>query len=422
MNARLLAALILGLLAPIVFADSITAQSGDTLWSIAQAHGTTVKELVALNHLTSMEIEAGQQLTLPDAADSPQSYQVKAGDTLAALARRFGTSVEQLEALNHLGSTEIKVGQVLTLSGTASVAPSAPSERYETYKVQAGDTLSKLARSFGTSVGALEALNPGVNPEQLRVGERLEVEGGAVQPDPTYTPKPGDTLTSIAETFGIPLLALQLANPDIGFSFDPGTTFDIPVELSSYTVQHGDTIAHIAAAHKLNVTALLAVNPQLHAGQMLEVGHTVILPLSEDSYLRAEAVAIARRYVGYPYATVGDTPRQGFSCVGLTHWIYQEMGFDIPGNLEGQYGSFPKVSRADLRPGDIVFFRDTVWRGLSHAALYIGGGKIIHAVNFHYGVKVGSLSQPYYQSRYIGAVDPLSVLGAPPTVFAAAGP
>lgn len=433
MNVRLLVALILSLLASAALAASITAQSGDTLWDIAQAHGTTVKELVALNHLSTTEIKAGQQLTLPGAAAS-QSYQVQAGDTLSALARRFGISVQQLLEANHLSSTEIKIGQTLRLPGPAP-ADAQPSPDYpEAYQVQPGDTLSALARRFDTSVRALEALNPGVNPNELRVGETIEVNGEvngditdtaaegieATQPDPTYTAKPGDTLTSIAQTFDIPLLALRFANPGIGFSFNPGTTFDIPVTLQAYTVQHGDTIAHIAAAHELSVTALLAVNPQLHAGQMLEIGHTVTLPLPADDVLRAEAVTIAKRYLGYPYATVGDTPKQGFSCVGFTHWIYTELGFSIPDNLWGQYSAFPKVSRADLQPGDIVFFKDTVWKGLSHAALYIGEGKIIHAVNFHYGVKIGSLSQPYYQSRYLGAVDPLSVLGA--TTVVAAGP
>ncbi len=65
-----------------------------------------------------------------------------------------------------------------------------------------------------------------------------------------------------------------------------------------------------------------------------------------------------------------------------------------------------RIARADLQPGDMVFFSNTYKRGLSHAGIYIGNGKFVHAENESTGVMVSSLSTPYYSSRYTGATRP----------------
>jgi LysM repeat protein len=105
-----------------------TVQPGDTLFSIAAAHGTTVAQLVALNGIADPNlIGVGQVLTIsadapppPVPAGGSATYTVVAGDTLFAIARRFGVTVADLVQANGLGDpNQLAVGQVLTIPGQA---------------------------------------------------------------------------------------------------------------------------------------------------------------------------------------------------------------------------------------------------------------------------------------------------------------
>lgn len=118
-------------------------------------------------------------------------------------------------------------------------------------------------------------------------------------------------------------------------------------------------------------------------------------------------VRLARELLGRPYAHLGDDPRTGFSCIGLVHYLFGRIGIDVPYGLVPAYSAGRHVLRSSLRPGDLVFFRDTVWRGLSHVALYIGDGRIIGADNASTGVELTRLSAPYWRRHYLGATRPL---------------
>lgn len=117
-------------------------------------------------------------------------------------------------------------------------------------------------------------------------------------------------------------------------------------------------------------------------------------------------VALARSLIGAPYAYIGDDPRTGFSCIGFVHYLYAQVGIDVPYNLDLAYAAWPRVAAADLQPGDLVFFSNTVWNGLSHVALYVGDRAIIGADNFATGVELTYLSNPYWVAHYTGATRP----------------
>ena len=96
-----------------------TVRRGDTLWSIARRYGTTVKELELLNDLPDPNlIYVGQTLRLPGGGEDEASYTVRRGDTLWSIARRYDTTVEALVRLNGIRNPDlIHVGQVLRLPG-----------------------------------------------------------------------------------------------------------------------------------------------------------------------------------------------------------------------------------------------------------------------------------------------------------------
>jgi cell wall-associated NlpC family hydrolase len=118
------------------------------------------------------------------------------------------------------------------------------------------------------------------------------------------------------------------------------------------------------------------------------------------------AVSIAMQYLGYRYVYGGSSPR-GFDCSGLVYYVYHtRMGMAVGRDTDAQLGSGTRVTRANLQPGDILIFANTYKAGPSHAGIYIGGGRFIHAENESTGVVISSLSTSYWANHYYSAVRP----------------
>jgi cell wall-associated NlpC family hydrolase len=106
--------------------------------------------------------------------------------------------------------------------------------------------------------------------------------------------------------------------------------------------------------------------------------------------------------VGSPYRFGGVTER-GFDCAGFTRYSYEAAGIELPRTSESQYGAGWAVEPEDMRAGDLVFFRNTYRRGISHVGLYLGSGQFIHAASTGKAVTVDRLDQPYFRARFAGA-------------------
>jgi len=179
-----------------------SVRSGDTMWDIARAFGTSVNDLRRVNYIErGSRIYVGQKLKIPSSAtklkeknqtspmtyaskDKKQSsksgssnkssgssskYTVRSGDTLWDLARRFGTTTSNIRKLNGLGrSSRIYPGQVLT------VQPGGD-RNYVIYKVRRGDTLSRIARKYRTSISKILVSNGKTDPDNLNIGEKLKI-------------------------------------------------------------------------------------------------------------------------------------------------------------------------------------------------------------------------------------------------------
>lgn len=92
-----------------------TVQPGDSLYTISQRFGVTIAQIKSANQLTSDIIYVGQRLYIPIGIQAPVVYTVRPGDTLYLIARRYNTTVDSLMALNNLSSTELRIGQQLTI-------------------------------------------------------------------------------------------------------------------------------------------------------------------------------------------------------------------------------------------------------------------------------------------------------------------
>ncbi|WP_421120444.1 C40 family peptidase [Aquihabitans daechungensis] len=93
------------------------------------------------------------------------------------------------------------------------------------------------------------------------------------------------------------------------------------------------------------------------------------------------AVKAARQQIGQPYVSGGESRAEGgFDCSGLTYYAWKQAGVTLPRSSSAQYSWTKRISRADLKPGDLVFYSSSRSTGsISHVALYAGSGKIIQA-------------------------------------------
>jgi LysM repeat protein len=198
-------------------ADTVVyvVKPGDTLRSIAAANGTTISAIVRANNMANPDvIYPGQRLTIPvgggsapaaapvaTAAPAPPSvtkptagasvyHTVKLGDTLEKIARAYGTTAAAISSANGITNPDlIWVGQKLLIPGaTQSVAPaskptanpqpqSAPASQ-RVHVVQAGETLSQIAKRYGTTVAAIMAANDLPSADKISVGQRLIISKG----------------------------------------------------------------------------------------------------------------------------------------------------------------------------------------------------------------------------------------------------
>ncbi len=154
-------------------------QPGDTLDDIAQRHGTTVSELSSQNGFTDPNrITAGTRVILPDrgAGTASAHHVVRPGETLSAIASRYGVSVAQLADWNGLdGAQWVMAGQRLSVAGAA--APDLATSGSATHQVAPGETLSGIAQRLGVGIDELARTNGIADPNNITAGETLTVSG-----------------------------------------------------------------------------------------------------------------------------------------------------------------------------------------------------------------------------------------------------
>ena len=98
----------------------------------------------------------------------------------------------------------------------------------------------------------------------------------------------------------------------------------------------------------------------------------------------------------------GATGPNTFDCSGLTSWCHKQLGINIPRTSLAQSKSGKAVSKSDLQPGDLLFWKTTS-APVGHVGMYVGNGQFIHAPNKRKPVKYDSLSSSNYSSIYVRA-------------------
>jgi LysM repeat protein len=148
-------------------------RSGDSLGALALRYGVSVVDLRAWNDLDDDTIQVGQELAVEPGA--VMRYRTVPGDTLSCIADRFGVPVSRLREDNRALSRGLTVGMSLRIVGGRD--PRAePSRRV--HRVAAGERLARIARRYDVEPRQIIEWNPGLRPDRLRVGQELEIRGG----------------------------------------------------------------------------------------------------------------------------------------------------------------------------------------------------------------------------------------------------
>lgn len=114
-------------------------------------------------------------------------------------------------------------------------------------------------------------------------------------------------------------------------------------------------------------------------------------------------VSFAKQYLGYSYVYGGTTPGGGFDCSGFVYYVFNSCGYSLSRSCSVQAQSGTAVSRANLQPGDILFFNNTSNGSIGHTGIYIGDGRFIHAANPRRGVVTDTINSGYYNTYYYSA-------------------
>ncbi|MGG0669551.1 NlpC/P60 family protein [Lederbergia citrisecunda] len=210
-----------------------------------------------------------------------------------------------------------------------------------------------------------------------------------------------------------------------------------------YTVKTGDSLWKIASLHNLTVDELKKMNnltsDSIKASQKLIVkkpliqnenqntatikdihkGLTVAKETSSTSFLQSTeakdkpllptlskaaqeiqiaSVEVALPLLDTPYAWAGVTP-EGFDCSGFIYYVFTNAGLQLP--RMDTISMFTNSHAVDEPiPGDLVFFENTYREGISHAGIYIGDGKFIHAGTKK--VEISTIDSVYWKDKFVG--------------------
>ena len=252
-----------------------------------------------------------------------------------------------------------------------------------THVVRKGDTLGKIARAHHVSAAKIQAAN-GLKGTRLAVGTKLVIPGGKAHSKRSKARSGKGRRVTVRKSApaveSSPGAQLSVVEPQ--GATPPAAEWKPPTEAE---------LAELARAPKAADT----VPPVVAAAKAAPEA-----PKSDES-IKGRLLRVAQGMLAVPYR-FGGTTLWGLDCSGFVQKAFAFLNLDLPRSAREQFREGEKVAKADLSPGDLVFFR-TYAKYPSHVGIYLGDNRFVHASSRERKVTIDSLDAPYYMKHYLGA-------------------
>lgn len=291
------------------------------------------------------------------------SYTVQKGDTLSKIAKAHNTTIQQIKKWNQLKSDKIFIDQKLIVAKGNSKPTTDINEKnpvgqenhvtqepnhgtvdVTSYKVQKGDTLTKIAKTFNVTLAQLKEWNK-LNTDAIHIGQSLLIQQVDANNDEQ--------------------------NVFVG---------------SDNEVERPFTEQEMVSAEE-------QIANQLAKEQV--ISHS---PSENGQAQYGQVIALSQELIGTPYLYGGNTVA-GFDCSGFVKFVYENANVPIMRKSSLQYFLQDTTIVQNPMPGDVVFFKNTYISSVSHMGIYIGNNEFIHAGSS--GVEVSNITYPYWQDRFV---------------------
>lgn len=358
-------------------------------------------------------------LALATATFANTTYTVKSGDNDHTIAAHFGITVKQLHEKNPgIDWSKLQIGSKLTIpvKTKKTETGAARSAATQQYVVRAGDNSWTISRQFGISEQRLKDLNPGVSFSPLAIGTKLNVPARGATTAPTATrPATPAAAPAPAPANKFPVIRTENAvtkTDAVIVRGAPSTSAKRLTTVGKFTI--GKIVERRGDWYKLKFSWGGAgwIRGDLLQETNKEVPRATAQPAARPATTTRSAatrqpsgsinslLSTARSQLGVRYVW-GGTSRRGFDCSGFVSYVFRQHGISLPRTSAVQATVGTPVSRGNLQPGDLVFFRTRGSR-ISHVGIWLGNNQFIHASSGGGRIRIDRLAG-YYSARYVTA-------------------
>ena len=321
----------------------------------------------------------------------------------------------------------MKKWQFILASTAMTTVLIAPIVEASTYKVEKGDTLSKIAVKHNTTIALLKEWN-NLQSDSIYIDQKLIVSkkqqtssnanslassaqntSTAIKPSATtakiytYVVVKGDNLTKIASKNNTTVTKIKEWN---GLTSDK-IYLDQTLIIRKEKLASTGPIVSLSGANGSGTagnSSTVAPSPGISsadqeiAGQLAIEKEIQTTPSMTNLEKYAGIISLANSLLGTPYVYGGNSVN-GFDCSGFVSYVYSNAGFNITRKSSLDYFMNDTTIVANPVPGDVVFFKNTHISTISHMGVYIGDNQFIHAGSN--GVEVSNLSYDYWDTRFV---------------------
>ena len=371
-----------------------TRAESDTGTAQAAAYGSSrdleqaKSRLIDRENVLLKEAIAAAKAAAAEAAAAQAAQAASAASTAALVAKAsdaFGTTTATIDSLDKFSSLPAAPAATSGVDATA----------LDAYLAGKGSPLAGAGAAFVASAGQV-----GLDPRMLVAISGAETSFGTYGPSQLihnpFGMGPGRVYASWEEA--IAAAANNLAGPiylgagkvtigQISGTWAPLGAVNDPSNLNSNWTR--------------NVSRYYAEMGGDPSSSVFTPGSS-LAPGPVGSAIGTQVATQALSYLGQPYVWGGENPRTGFDCSGLVHYLYAQHGISLPRVADAQARIGTSIPPSGLQAGDAVFFADSSGY-IGHEGLYLGNGQFVHAPHTGDVVKISSLLEPGYASRYAGA-------------------